>query len=133
MNRDNSPHSRNAIYDFARLMFACVLAVPTALGAQAKSIPIRSVTAPVDSKEPFAVPPTVRGLPDGRLLVNDQRGKRLLVFDSTMSKFIIVADSTSSNGVTYPGGFVINPLMRYAGDSSLLVDFDAKTYLVIDP
>ena len=107
---------------------------PLVVHGQNKAIPIRNVTAPVASTEPFkAVVPTVRGLPGGRLLVNDQRGKRLLVFDSTMATFSIMADSARTTGVLYPSSFVINPLMRYIGDSSLMVDFDARAFVVIDP
>lgn len=117
----------------ARLAVAVALLVPVVGDAQARSIPIRRVTTPVDSKESFSVPPSVRGLPGGRLLVNDQRGKRLLVFDSTLTSATVIADSARSTGVAYPGGALLNPLMRYIGDSTLLVDFDARAYVVIDP
>ncbi|MCC6245915.1 MAG: hypothetical protein IT353_23990 [Gemmatimonadaceae bacterium] len=112
---------------------ASVLLTPVAVEAQARTIPIRRVTVPVNSSEPFAMPPSVRGLPSGRLLVNDQRGKRLLIFDSTLASITVVADSVRSTGLPYPSTFFINPLMRYIGDSTLLMDFEAKTYLVIDP
>ncbi|MEO7362579.1 MAG: hypothetical protein ABI120_19770 [Gemmatimonadaceae bacterium] len=121
----------------------CVLVAPSATSAQSKSVPVRCVTTPVNSTEPFAfVPPTVRGLPGGQLLVNDQRGKRLVVFDSTLASFTIIADSAGTRGVRYPYPRLNNPLMRYIGDSSLMryigdsspmADFEAGTYLVIDP
>lgn len=132
MNRDLSFPSQRRRLALAHLLISAAAGSST-LGAQAKSIPIRTVTAPIDSKEPFITPPTVRGLPDGRLLVNDQRGKRLVVFDSTLSSFVIMADSASTSGVSYPYTGLINPLMRYTGDSSLMADYEARTYLVIDP
>ncbi len=118
----------------ARLLPVVVaLVAPSVALAQNGTIPIRSMTTPVLSKESFAFQPTVRGLPGERLLVNDQRGKRLLVFDSTLASFTIIADSVSSTGVSYSYSGAMNPLMRYIGDSTLLVDFDARVYTVIDP
>jgi hypothetical protein len=114
-------------------VLASALLAPVAIGAQARSVPIRRVTAPANSNEPFAMPPSVRGLPGERLLVNDQRGKRLVVFDSAFASITIIADSSGSAGVSYPSTFVINPLMRYIGDSTLLLDFNARAYVVIDP
>lgn len=116
------------------VLLAGVLAGSAVGHAQTRPIPIRTVTPPINSTEPFIlVTPTVRGLPGGRLLVNDQRGKRLLVFDSTLTTFSIMADSARTTGVLYPYTGLINPLMPYIGDSSLMVDFEARTYVVIDP
>lgn len=114
-------------------LLVSALLAPVAMNGQARSVPIRRVTTPVTSKESFAAMPSVRGIPGGRLLVNDQRGKRLLVFDSTFASVTIMADSARTTGVLYPNSFLNNPLMRYIGDSTLLMDFDAKAYVVIDP
>lgn len=112
-------------------LFGVISAVEIA--AQTRPIPLRSVTAPVSSKEPFLATPSLRGLPDGKLLVHDQRGQRLLVFDSSLASFSIIADSAGSTPVAYPNSFLINPLMRYSADSTLLMDYEAKAFLVIDP
>lgn len=132
MKRDFSNRSRLAGHSFAHVVLACAVVTPAVLVAQTRAIPIRSVTVPVQSKEAFATLPTVRGLSGERVLVSDPSGKRLLVFDSTMTTFTLTADSAQASGVAYPGGLFINPLMRFAGDSSLLVDFTARTYLVVD-
>lgn len=115
------------------VVIAGALLVPSTLAAQARAIPIRRVTAPVVSTEPFTMTPSVRGLPGGRVLVNDERGKRLLVLDSTLTSKTVMADSARSTGVAYPNSFLMNPLMRYIGDSTLLMDFEARAYMVIDP
>jgi len=112
---------------------AVALVAPGLVHAQNPSVPVRNVTTPVLSNEAFAFQPTVRDLPGGRLLVNDQRGQRLLVFDSTLAALTVIADRARSTGVAYPNTFLSNPLMRYVGDSTLLMDFDAKVYMVIDP
>ena len=107
--------------------------VPAVAAAQARAVPVRRVTAPVTSRESFTMVPSVRGLPGERALVSDERGKRLMLFDSTMLSATIVADSVRSTGVAYPSSPLLNPLMRYVGDSTLLMDFEARAYLVIDP
>lgn len=103
------------------------------LDAQARNIPVRSVAAPVLSTERFGTQPVVRHLPDGRVLVNDTRGKRLIVFDSTLSRFTISADSNATNGTSYPAASLRTPLIPYLGDSTLFIDFTARTFLVINP
>lgn len=133
MTREHWSHVRFSVRHSLCTVVAGAIFIPVAVGAQSKVIPIRSVTTPVESKEPFNLSaPVVRGLPGERVLVQDTRGRRLIVFDSTMTSFAIAADSASSTGVLYPYNGLVNPLMRYAGDSSLLADFEAKTYLVID-
>lgn len=109
------------------------LLIPAIMDAQTRTIPIRRVTTPVHSSEPFAAMPSVRGLPGGRVLVHDQRGKRLLVIDSVFASMTVMADSARSTGVPYPNTYAINPLMRYIGDSTLLLDSEARAYIVIDP
>ncbi|MEO7995960.1 MAG: hypothetical protein ABI852_00875 [Gemmatimonadaceae bacterium] len=106
---------------------------PLALAAQNKVLPIRALSVPFESKETFLATPNVRHLPDGKVLIDDSRGKRLIVFDSTLATFTITADSNSSNGVLYPSFFIRNALIPYLGDSTLFFDYPAKAILVINP
>ena len=96
-------------------------------------IPVRQVAPPVTSRETFTFAPAVRGLPGGRVLVQDFRGKRVLVFDSTLATFAVSADSDGTSGVTYPVNFAASRLIPYLGDSSLFVDQTARTFVLIDP
>src|SRR5437870_5172977 len=45
-------------------------------------------------------------LADGRVLYNDAEHRRLLLFNGTMSTFVVVGDSTGSGGFTYGRGAV---------------------------
>lgn len=101
--------------------------------APSRPIPIRSVTAIVESSEPFLASPSIRPLPGDRLLVNDQRGKRLIVFDSAMKSFTIMADSAGTTATPYPNVALVNPLVRFVGDSSIMMDFESRAFIVIDP
>jgi hypothetical protein len=101
--------------------------------SQTRTIPVVPVSSPITSSERFLAQPSVRHLPDGRALVSDPAGKRLLVFDSTLSRFTISADSANVSGALYPSSGVRVPLIPYLGDSTLLTDVPARAYLVIDP
>ena len=120
---------------FLRLMCVTVATgMPLAAHAQGRTIPIKSVAPPRASVERFKIPPNVRHLPDGRVLVNDPLGHRLIVFDSTLLSFTISADSGGANGVpSYPMSGMRNPLTPYPGDSTLFIDFQARTFVIVDP
>jgi hypothetical protein len=59
-------------------------------------------------------------MPGGKVLVNDILKRRVLLFDSTLSTFTVVADSTSSTANAY--GNRMGGLLPYRGDSALFVD-----------
>lgn len=72
----------------------------------------------------------VRALPDGRVLVNDNGGRKVVLFDPALSSFTVVADTTSATANAYSsraGG-----LIPYKGDSTLFVDPSSLSMLVID-
>ncbi len=113
--------------------FAAILTATLAGIGQAQSLPPIRQLGPVTSvsKEPLGAVTTVRQLPDGRVLVNDIIGRRVVMFDSTLSSVVVVADTTSATANAYgtrPGG-----LIAYRGDSSLFVDPASLSMLLIDP
>lgn len=73
----------------------------------------------------------VRALGDGSVLVNDVPSRRVLLFDPTLSRVTVVADSTSATGSAYSGR--IGSLIPYRGDSTLFVDPASMSMLVVDP
>jgi hypothetical protein len=81
--------------------------------------------------EPLLSTSQVRALPGGRLLLNDATRRRLVLFDSTLATFTVVADSAV--GFPNPYGTAISTLLPYRGDSSLLMDPTSLSMLVIDP
>lgn len=83
------------------------------------------------AKEPLAAVSSVRHLPDGRVLVNDIIGRRVVMFDSAFATTTVVADTTSATASAYgtrPGG-----LIAYHGDSTLFIDPASLSMLLIDP
>src|ERR1700704_1977541 len=99
----------------------------------AQSLPPVRQLGPVTAvaKEPLGAVTTVRHLPDGRVLVNDIVGRRVVMFDSSLSSLTVVADTTSATANAYgvrPGG-----LIAYRGDSTLFIDPASLSMLLIDP
>jgi len=100
---------------------------------QAQSLPPVRQLGPVTAvaKEPLGAVTAVRSLPDGRVLVNDIIGRKVLMFDSALTTVTVIADTTSATANAYgvrPGG-----LIAYRGDSTLFVDPASLSMLVIDP
>lgn len=110
-----------------------LLAAPAALVAQQPPVvgpPIRPLGAiEVASKETFGGALTLRHTPKG-VLVNDVANRRLLQFDPTLSDFTVVADTTPATAGAYGRQASIIP---YRGDSTLFVDAQSYSMLLIDP
>src|SRR5258705_12882787 len=108
--------------------YAAVL-VSSVAGAQ---IPATRQIGPVTatSNEVFGVNIFVRHLKDG-VLVNDVANRRLLLFDTALTKFTVVADSTPATANAYSGRS--GGLIAYKADSTLFVDAQSMSMLVIDP
>ena len=109
---------------------AFVVAAPLCL---AQSLPPIRQLGPVTavSKDSLGAVSAVRHLPNGRVLVNDIVGRRVVMFDSSLSSATVVADTTSATANAYgvrPGG-----LIAYRGDSTLFVDPASLSMLLIDP
>ncbi|MDB4907703.1 MAG: hypothetical protein JWO05_2487 [Gemmatimonadetes bacterium] len=101
------------------------------LGAQALP-PIRQLGAVVaKTTEKFGNVSGVRQLPNGSLLVNDPSGRKVVMLDASLGSPRVIADSTSETANAYSGR--IAGLVPYRGDSTLFVDPQSLSMLVIDP
>ena len=99
-------------------------------GAQ-EGPPVRPLPrAAATTTEPLMSATQVRPLSGVRLLLNDVTRRRLMVFDSTLTQFTVVADSAS--GAANPYGTGVGTLVAYRGDSSLLMETTSLSMLVID-
>ena len=118
-----------------RLCFPLFSALTLILGSTAAAQsrpPIRQLGAvAARSGEAFAGFVTVRPLSNGWVLVNDAAKRRVLLFDSTLASFTVVADSTAATAYAYGGRFA--GLIAYRGDSTLFVDPQSLSMLVIEP
>ena len=112
------------------IMFA---AMSTVAGAQqAQRPPIRQLGAiTASSAEKVTNVPSIRALSNGVVLVNDMTSRRVLMFDPQLSKFTVIADSTSATGNAYGGR--TGSLIAYRGDSSIFADPASVSMLIIDP
>ncbi len=117
-----------------RLNLTAVIAAIAAIastGAAQSPPPVRPL-GPVIARsiEPLASVSQVRALPGGRVIVNDNTGRRVLMFDSTFKTFTVIADTTSATGNAYSSR--IGGIVAYHGDSTLFVDPSSLSMLLID-
>ena len=73
----------------------------------------------------------IRALPNGRLLVNDIVGRKIVLLDSSLAQLSVVADTTSATATAYSGR--IASIIPYKADSTLFVDPQSMSMMVIDP
>jgi hypothetical protein len=106
------------------------LAASTAASAQ-QLPPIRQLGPTVaTASDSLGVLVFARHLPAG-VLVNDVQTRRVLMFDAALTHSTIIADTTSATANAYSGR--MGGLIAYRGDSSLFVDPQSMSMLVIDP
>ncbi|HJP59179.1 MAG TPA: hypothetical protein VJ865_04250 [Gemmatimonadaceae bacterium] len=115
---------------FATLLGVTMSAAPSAL---CQTLPPVRQLGPVTavSHDSLGAVSSIRALPNGRLLVNDIVGRRVLLFDSALAVVSVVADTTSATANAYgtrPGG-----LIAFHGDSTLFIDPASLSMLLIDP
>ena len=118
---------------FTFVLAAAVAVTASTAGAQQGARPPIRPIGPVAARtsESFGVVGAVRQLPGGRLLVNDMRGRRVVMLDASLSPIGIVADTTSATGNAYASRFA--GILAYRGDSTLFIDPQSLSMLVIDP
>ncbi|MEP6836016.1 MAG: hypothetical protein ABJB74_21680, partial [Gemmatimonas sp.] len=116
----------------AALLSTSLLAVlAVTLRAQSKPV-IHELTKPdAASTARFGNVIGVRALPNGSVLVNDGGRRQVLLLDATLHTSAIQIDSSGAGVQTY--GRTATMLVPYLGDSSVFVDDDAISLVVIDP
>ncbi|MDF1502540.1 hypothetical protein [Roseisolibacter sp. H3M3-2] len=114
-----------------RLPLLALALAPAAAHAQPRP-PIRPLGPVVaTSSAPIGLVTSVRALPGGRVLLNDALQRRVVLLDSTLAAAAVIADTTPATGNAYGGR--IGGLIPYRGDSTLFVDAQSMSMLVIDP
>ena len=114
------------------ILVATVLSTGFVGAAASQQLPPIRQLGPVASasSETFGALLWVRHLKNG-VLVNDVGNRRLLHFDHSLSKFSVVADTTPATASAYSGRSA--GLIPYTADSTLFVDAQSLSMLVIDP
>ncbi|MEP6765408.1 MAG: hypothetical protein ABJB66_13915, partial [Gemmatimonadaceae bacterium] len=72
-------------------------------------------------------------LRNGKIVVNDAKRRRLLLFDSTLRLVKVVADTNTGSVNRYGIEAGTGALVPYVGDSSLMLDGASRTLVVIGP
>ena len=113
------------------LALVALIPVVNQIGEAQSLPPVRQLGPVIGvAKEPLGAVSSVRHLPDGRVLVNDIIGRRVIMFDSSLATATVIADTTSVTANAYgtrPGG-----LIAYHGDSTLFIDPALLSMLLID-
>ena len=116
----------------AAVTSAAAQSTPAATAKGLDLPPIRQLGAvSATAKEKLGNITGLRPLSDGRVLVNEPTSRRVLLFDATLQDFTIVADSTPATNNAYGGR--IAGLVAYRADSTLFVDPQSLSMLVLDP
>ena len=74
----------------------------------------------------------VRQLPGGRVIVNDATRRQLVLFDSTLSKHTVIADTSTNSPNSYGLRGSSGGLVPYVGDSTIFIDTESQAFLIID-
>jgi hypothetical protein len=110
-----------------------VCLAPSAVAAQGGRV-VRVIERPTATSAAFASVSGIRALPDGRVLVNDARSRRVILLDTTLSIVRVVLDSVAKDGdagTFY--GFQRAGISSYSGDSTLVYDAETLSAIIIDP
>src|SRR4051812_6698455 len=110
-----------------------LLFIVAAASAAAQSLPpIRDLgPAVATTPESFRGMPSVRALSDGRVLISDLAARKLVAYDSGLTKSTAYLTANGPVATQYPSrGGVLIPL---PGDTTLVFDAMSASFVVIDP
>ena len=111
------------------LIVASLVALSQAAPAQILSIrPLGPIAS--TSRETIGDLAGVRVLSDGRVLVNDRGKKRVILLDSSLSRFDAVLDVTAVGPAAYPSKGAL--IIAGVGDTTFVLDFGAGSLIIVD-
>ena len=115
-----------------RSLIALTLAASIAHAQTEARAPIRQLGA-VIARAPitFDTLINVRGLTDGRIVVNDAVGFKLVALDPTFTKVTVWSDTTGKTKYNY--GTQPAVIMPVAGDSSVIIELRSASLIMVDP
>ena len=115
----------------SRFLIAAITAALPSLASAQQRPAIRQL-GPVVAKSTDALNSIIgiRALPNGNVLVNDVRGRRLVLLDGALATKVLVADSTAATATAYAGR--TGGLIPFRADSSIFVDPQSMSMLIID-
>jgi hypothetical protein len=120
--------TKRIVTRFAMTIIGLSIAGETGFGQAAP--PVRDLGPIVGKVEKLASFYGLYQFADGRVLVSDVGRRALMLYDSTMSNGVVVADTSANASFKYGIG---SPLIPFSGDSVIFVDFASQSLLVIGP
>ena len=113
-----------------RLAVVAVVGLPSLVGAQA-SIPVIDLpAATVRTTQTLGAVLGIRHGADRSVLVNDALRRQMLLLDSSLTTVRVAMDSAPGTSTSY--GPRPMPLIAFRGDSSLFLDWNSRTVVVLD-
>jgi hypothetical protein len=115
-----------------RSFFAITLLATAAQAQTQTRAPIRQLGA-IIAKAPvtFDTLINVRGLSDGRIIVNDAVGFKLITLDPTFTRITVWSDTSGTTKNSY--GTQPAVMMPVGGDSSVIIELRSRSLIMIDP
>jgi hypothetical protein len=114
----------------ARVLALSLVSVVTVHAQQLP--PIRPLGTPVaTTTESFRSVPSIRALSDGRVMISDMTQRKLVLYDTMLSKSQPVLSPSGAVATQFParGGM----LLPVAGDTTLVFDGQGYSFVVLDP
>ena len=115
----------------AGVIFALLLVAPARAQMPVTKVPVHML-GPILARSAvtFDTLVNVHALSDGRVVVNDILGRRLVSLDRTLTKMTVIADTSATSPRPYTNETTLLP---YVGDSLMLLDFRAAALVVVEP
>jgi hypothetical protein len=96
------------------------------------AIPVRALTPAISTDSGvFRSATHVRALSNGSVIVNDRLRRRLVMLDSSLRNLRILADTAPGAPNRYPAQ--VTGVLPFTGDSSIFVDNESQSLIVLDP
>ncbi len=106
------------------------ISVPSSLAAQSRVPIVDLPAATYRASDTLSAILGIKHVTGGMVLVNDAPRRIVRLYDSTLAHSTIVVDSASGTSQSY-GAYAV-PLISYLGDSSLLLDYQSRSLLMLD-
>ena len=125
---------RSRLLHAGALGTACIFGSTATLTAQDSTvkIPLKQLApAEARSSRSLNAVSSLRALSDGRVYVNDNQRRQVLLFDAALKDVKVIVDPSA--GAVLPYGQRPNGMLPYLGDSTIIVDPSTSAMVILSP